>query len=487
MSLQSVLLILGVVAAGSFCAVGFFYYVLRKTQSVGVWFPNGFVGAAPQSALYETLKKFLDQGIQKIRKVTKIKRRSALLHSHKGALGFQDEESHCTTQPLEAVVQTYEDYLNEIAAFQRQLTEAASVAEILNKTCCALSDFSRKARVVYLEYQTPQRALMVNSRSSPEVFARTQPKMFLPLGGAGKPVAVEELRALFTTLPRDAELQRLLRDSCLSESCSRTPEAAEVLASQAVWRIYPFYVRGIPQGAFALQENSHCQRSEFNNLVEIFLAHTAGSVENIRLHSTMFQVTAKDVVTGLESRRVFQERLEEAFQIARRLQHPLTLVRLDVDHMPAHVKQYGGAVSEAILRHVTRHLDRHFRKSDVVARFGQDGFAILMPHTALVEALKKVEQVVNAIRDSSLKLASNVSTLEIKATVSAGVAEFPSHADNIEDLLRLASGAVFRSHSGARASVTLAKFSTGYVAPFKSRYVRSSPKALRERVADPVP
>jgi|GEM_PF-2584222 len=539
MNLQSVPSILGVVAVASFSAAAVLYYALKKTQPFREWFrarartraaaavaaaeraadkafakaaervtkkpahlPSGDVSNALKTKRREeandrpgALMKILEKQIEKVHKqqVLEAKPRPALPPPPSRRVAdalseIANDEPVKTGTALEAlVVKMYEDYIAEIAAFQRQLSEATSVGEILNKTCRAVSGFSRKTRVVYLEYQAPQRALMVGSRSGPEVFAGTQPKMFLPLKGTGKSIAAEELRDLFAKLPQDSELQRLLKDSCLLESRAQTNSDPDALwAAQTAWRIYPFYVRGMPQGAFAIQENSVCQRREYNSLVEIFLLQAASSVENIRLHSKMVDVSAKDSVTGLHSRKVFGERLQENYLVARRLQHPLTVLRLDIDHMPAYVKKYGSSVSEAILRHVTRHLDRHFRKSDIVARFGQDGFSILMPHTALVDALKKIEQVVQSVRDSSLKLGRQDTAIEIKVSVSAGVSEFPSHADNPADLLRFASEALFRAQAGTLGGVTLAKVPTGYVPPFNSRFVRSAPKALHDSVPSPI-
>lgn len=514
MNLESIPSLLGVVAAVSFCAAAVLYYAMKKTQPAREWFlrilkartrasETNVEGALkakrrdsaeldkPQSLLMKILDRDLGQGAAATPPPPKSRPALPPPPSNRVAAALKkiaNDEPASSGSALEAVVvQMYEEYLTEIANFQRQLTEATSVGEILNRTCRALSGFSRKARVVYLEYQAPQRALMVGSRSSPDVFAGTQPKMFLPLKGAGKSIAAEELRSIFANLVKDGELQRLLRDSCLVESRSQTEADPDHLwIAQTAWRVFPFFVRGIPQGAFAVQESSVCQRREYANLVDIFLAQSASAVENIRLHSKMVDVSAKDPVTGLQSRKVFQERLQENFLIARRLRHPLTVVRIDIDHMPAYVKQYGSSVSEAILRHVTRHLDRHFRKSDIVARFGQDGFAVLMPHTALVDALKKIEQVIQSVRESNLKLGRQDTAIDIKASVSAGVAEFPSHADNPADLLRFANEALFRAQAASMAGVTIAKVPTGYVPPFNSRFVRSAPKALQDGVASPI-
>lgn len=490
MNLQFVPSILGIVAAVSFVAAAVLYYALTKKASLLKWIRTR-AASAEKSAVSDALstKRREDAG-ERPSALMKILQKQAETDRNENVLPSKPrpalppppsrkDEPLKTGTALEAVVvKIYEDYLSGIAAFQKQLTQATSVGEILNQTCRAVSSFSCKTRVVYLEYQPAQRALMVGSRSGPEIFAGTQPKMMLALNGAAKSIAAEELRSVFAKLPQDAELQGLLKDSCLLES--------RIGAAQAGWRIHPFYIRGMPQGAFAIQENSVCRRREYSDLVEIFLLQAAGSVENLRLHSKMVDVSAKDSVTGLHSRKIFGERLQENYLVARRLQHPLTVLRLDIDHMPAYVKQYGSAVSEAILRHVTRHLDRHFRKSDIVARFSQDGFSILMPHTALVDALKKIEEVLQSVRESSLKLGRKDTAIEIKVSVSAGVSEFPSHADNPTDLLRIAGEALFRAQAGALGSLTLAKVPTGYVPPFNSRFVRSAPRVLQDSGRGPI-
>lgn len=399
-------------------------------------------------------------------------------------------ESTGTLETL--IVKMYEDYLGDIAQFQQAVANAASAGEIFNKTCRALSSMASHTRVAYLEYQPPQRALMVNSRSAPNVFAGTQPRMFLPQTGAAsknsKNIPIEELRHIFSHLSQDSELQRLLSDSARLEARSEDQAVLQeqIWESQKKWRIYPLYVRGLPQGIFAVQENSTCQRREFDRIVSILLAQASSAVENIRLHSKMIEVSARDASTGLQTRKVFQDRLYQNFLIARRLQHPLTVLRLDVDHMAAYSKQYGSNVSEALLRHVTRHLERFFRKSDILARYNQDGFAVMLPHTALVDAMKKTEALVQAIGESHLKLGSGDQEVSIRVSVSAGMAEYPSHADNPADLVRFASEAFHRGQGRDRGACTLAKVPTGYVPPFNSRFVRSSPKALQENAVSPI-
>ncbi len=381
------------------------------------------------------------------------------------------------------VVQMFEEYLKGISEFQQKIASASTESEIIHKTCHAFSRLTHQGRVVYLEYQNAQRAVMVTARSDTKIFAGTQPRMFLPLRAdlATNRARVEDLRNCFEKLPQDRELQRLLQDACLLEAPTDGEVSQDLLwSSRTPWMIVPLILRGIPQGFFAIQKHAVCDRKEFKDVANIYLTGTSTTIENLRLHSRMGEVNSRDNVTGLLSRKVFNERMEECFLIAGRLKHPVTLLRLDVQHMDAFTKRYGVHVRDAILRHVSRHLKRFFRQSDVLARFTTDGFAVIMPHTALMDALKKSEEFIVALSDSKLKIGSGEAEFELKIDACAGLAEYPSHADSASDLIRFATEAVFRGMNKDKKAVTMAKVPMGYVPPFNSRFIRSSPKAFAE-------
>lgn len=387
------------------------------------------------------------------------------------------------------VVQMFQEYLNGISEFQNHLSKASTETEIIHRACKSFSKLTRDSRVVYLEYQNTQRAVMVTARSEAKIFAGTQPRMFLPLraGVNTSRARIEDLRDCFNTLPSDRELQRLLQDACLLEAPTDGEISQELLwSSRTPWVIFPVVLRGVPQGFFAMQKHSVCERNEFNDVMNIYLSSATTAIENIRLHSRMGEINSRDNVTGLLTRKLFQERLQENFLIARRLRHPLTLLRLDVQHMESYSKRYGSNVRDAILRHVSKQLQRFFRQSDIMARFSDKGFAIIMPHTTLIDAMKKSEDLVCALSDSSLRLGTGEAEFEIRVDACAGLAEFPSHTDNPSDLVRFANEAVFRGMNKDRSAVTMAKVPMGYVPPFNSRFIRSSPKSLQESGVGPI-
>lgn len=417
-----------------------------------------------------------------------------------GAGAMEISEIATTTSPIQTtkrnpstleriVVQMFEEYLGGISTFQHEVSQATTESEIIHKACRAFSKLTHQGRVVYLDYQNAQRAVMVIARSDGKVFAGTQPRMFLPLRAdlATSRARIEDLRDCFKGLPQDRELQRLLQDACLLESPASGEVDQELLwSSRAPWLIFPMILRGVPQGFFAVQKHAVCDRKEFQDVMKIYLTTVGTTIENLRLHSRMGEINSQDNVTGLLTRKIFQERLQENFLIARRLKHPITLLRLDVQHMDAYTKRHGSHIRDAILRHVSRYMKRFFRQSDVLARFSNDGFAIIMPHTALIDAMKKSEELITALAESRLKIGSGEAEFEIRVDACAGLAEFPSHADGPSDLMRFATEAVYRGMNKDKAAVTMAKVPMGYVPPFNSRFIRSAPKNLQERGVGPV-
>lgn len=374
-----------------------------------------------------------------------------------------------------SIVRKYEDYFRDIAQFQESVSKSLSAGEVFNKTCRALAALTHQGRSIFLEYQATQKTLMVTSRSTPNVFVGTQPRMFLPQ------IPNTDLRQVFEKLKEDAELQKLLRDASSLESAGSEDKKS------ARWNVFPLLVRGVPQGAFALQESPHSQNKELSKLANLLVSQAAMALENIRLHSRVLEVSSRDSATGLQTRKYFQERMQQEFLIARRLRHPLTLLRLEVDHMGLHVKQQGSQVSDAILRHVTRHLERCFRKSDILARYSKEGFAIVLPHTALVDALKKTESLIQTLQASQLKInLDGGREALLRVSLSAGLVEFPSHAENSMELIKLADEAVHQGQARTQGSSSIARVPSGYIPPFNSRFVRSAPKGLHDKVTSPI-
>ncbi len=100
-----------------------------------------------------------------------------------------------------------------------------------------------------------------------------------------------------------------------------------------------------------------------------------------------------DPLTRLPNRRAFEMALEKEVARVERGGAPFSLVLLDLDHFKALNDAHGHAHGDAVLSQVARFLVQGVRGQDLVARWGGEEFAILLPATGLKEALEVAERL----------------------------------------------------------------------------------------------
>ncbi len=109
------------------------------------------------------------------------------------------------------------------------------------------------------------------------------------------------------------------------------------------------------------------------------------------------EVAFLDGLTGLFTRRYFEQQLEREMDRARRNNEPVSILLLDVDQFAAFRAAFGQATADALLQEVARALCSVCRKSDTVSRHEGDRFAVILPRTgkeALGVAAQRVFQAI---------------------------------------------------------------------------------------------
>lgn len=129
------------------------------------------------------------------------------------------------------------------------------------------------------------------------------------------------------------------------------------------------------------------------------------------------QLSVTDPLTGLANRRRLEETLQAEWQRAQRMRTPLSLAMVDIDHFKQYNDRYGHREGDRCLQRVATQLGRNVRDTDLVARFGGEEFAIVMPDTDPGAAHEVAERVRLAISD----LAEPLTTDQV-VTASVGVA-----------------------------------------------------------------
>ncbi|MFC4161242.1 sensor domain-containing diguanylate cyclase [Chitinimonas lacunae] len=198
------------------------------------------------------------------------------------------------------------------------------------------------------------------------------------------------------------------------------------------------------------------QRFE-QRLAELAAELVALSILTQRLQNRLREQAIRDPLTNLYNRRYFEEAAEhELLRAARRrrdgLDTHLTLVRLDIDQFKRLNDRYGHDAGDLVLRETARLIREQLRQSDLVSRFIDEAFAILLPDSPLDDTVCRAETLRRAILRNRLQ---HNGALLPEINVSLGVAAYGQHGDELALLLQRAEQALHgaRQVGGTRVAV----------------------------------
>lgn len=133
----------------------------------------------------------------------------------------------------------------------------------------------------------------------------------------------------------------------------------------------------------------------------------------------------KDALTGISSRRRFDELFERELGSANEKDEPLSILYLDIDHFQLVNDRYSRTAGDAYLRSVGQLIEGALSKpTDVAARVGGEEFAALLPGTGGTEAVRLAHTLGGMLR--TLRVPDPISRGLMSATVSIGVFTRPS-------------------------------------------------------------
>ena len=168
--------------------------------------------------------------------------------------------------------------------------------------------------------------------------------------------------------------------------------------------------------------------------------------ERLNTERTIHYMAHHDSLTGLPNRRLMQDRLNQAILSARRQQHHVGLLFIDLDRFKLVNDTLGHETGDYVLRDVSKRLAKVVREGDTVSREGGDEFVIVLPD------LEKPEfaQVVADKILSELARPFEVSGHELTVTASIGISHYPNDATDIQHLLKHADSAMYQAKDAGR-------------------------------------
>jgi diguanylate cyclase (GGDEF)-like protein len=161
------------------------------------------------------------------------------------------------------------------------------------------------------------------------------------------------------------------------------------------------------------------------------------------------ELATVDSLTGLYTRRVFDEFLDSELIRASRFKHNLSLLLVDIDHFKQINDTHGHQAGDIVLRKVAERIRKEARAVDRVCRYGGEEIGIILPETSINDAEKFGWRLNKLI--STFPFIANEETIDL--TVSIGVAAFPNHGDNETFMISAADRALYKAKETGRNRV----------------------------------
>jgi diguanylate cyclase len=187
----------------------------------------------------------------------------------------------------------------------------------------------------------------------------------------------------------------------------------------------------------ALESRLSLSKTEISNLQQ--------SLEAIRAESLT------DPLTGLGNRKYFDRSIETSVQNALASGEALSLLMFDIDHFKSFNDSYGHLTGDQVLRLVGMSLKQTIKGQDITARYGGEEFAVVLPNTALRQALTVADHIRRAVMAKELKKKSTGEILG-RVTISVGVSMLKP-GDDTDSLIERADACLYAAKRNGRNRV----------------------------------
>jgi diguanylate cyclase (GGDEF)-like protein/PAS domain S-box-containing protein len=233
---------------------------------------------------------------------------------------------------------------------------------------------------------------------------------------------------------------------------------SHLVASTAInYLCVPLVAQGETFGILYIEDNTgllapspqavQFEQATLNRRANAVAERVSLALANLKLRELLRNQSIRDALTGLYNRRYLEESLNRELQRAKRAGRNLSVVMLDLDHFKHFNDTFGHQVGDILLKEVAGAIKGRVRAGDLACRYGGEEFALILSEVDSEGTLKCAESIRDAIKHLSLHhRGQTLGTI----TVSAGIATYPAHGDNSEDLIRAADEALYQAKKAGR-------------------------------------
>jgi diguanylate cyclase (GGDEF)-like protein len=171
------------------------------------------------------------------------------------------------------------------------------------------------------------------------------------------------------------------------------------------------------------------------------------ALANLKLRQHLSDLSVRDPLTNLFNRRYLQESLGREIARCQRRKLPLSMMVIDIDHFKALNDLHGHPAGDAALIAFSKLLQQSTRNEDIACRLGGEEFILIMPEMEQMIAERRAKEIIEAVRQMDLIFDGKAIG---KMTISAGIAVFPTHGINAEQLISRSDVALYQAKNNGR-------------------------------------
>jgi len=169
-----------------------------------------------------------------------------------------------------------------------------------------------------------------------------------------------------------------------------------------------------------------------------------------QLQAELREQALRDPLTGLHNRRYLSETLQREIEKSKREKKALSIIVSDIDHFKMINDVYGHQAGDKFLVEIGTLMKDNARSSDIICRYGGEEFLMVMPGTSLESAVKRAEEILH--KCTNIIIAHEGQAL--KVAMSLGVATYPDHGQEAEEIIFKADKALYKSKKNGRNQVS---------------------------------
>jgi diguanylate cyclase (GGDEF)-like protein len=193
---------------------------------------------------------------------------------------------------------------------------------------------------------------------------------------------------------------------------------------------------------------------------ECLLKFIAPNSVEARYHAEVHQLATNDALTELPNRRHFVDAVDKELERSARLNLPLAMCIVDIDHFKKINDQFGHIAGDDALRQVALILRSFVRSGDIAARIGGEEFAVVLPESTAEEAVARFAEPLRVAIETA-RFTLNGEPRQI--TVSTGIAGLCPGRETRSKIMQAADAALYRAKAEGRNQVQVQPLDAGNV------------------------